>query len=148
MNAYTRNRFATQYAKNFAETSVSEATPHKLVSMLYAALVKNLNLTKAFMAQKKFADKAKVSNKALAILLSLKTGLDMEKGEEVADNLFQLYDYCYRRLVEASAKNDPAMIDELLLHVKGLQEAWDDMPDQIKYAEKHQLETHVSRKSA
>ncbi|WP_319381557.1 flagellar export chaperone FliS [Thiomicrorhabdus sp.] len=148
MNAYTQNRFANQYAKHFAETSVSEATPHQLVAMLYGALIKNLNLTKVFMEQKKFADKSRVSNKALAILLSLKAGLDMEKGAEVADNLFQLYDYCYRRLVEASVKNDQMIINELLEHVKGLREAWEDMPDQIKYAEKRQLEAQLSRKSA
>jgi len=46
MNMALKNKFAQQYANNFIETAVSEATPHKLVEMLYEGAIKHLNLTK------------------------------------------------------------------------------------------------------
>ncbi|QKI89557.1 flagellar export chaperone FliS [Thiomicrorhabdus xiamenensis] len=140
MSYAAQNKMAQQYAKNFVETAVSEATPHKLVDMLYSGAIKNLKLAKLFIEQKQFAKKAEFSNKALAIISSLKDGVDLERGGDVAENLFSLYDYCHRTVFEATAKNDIAKIDEVIEHISGLQGAWQQMPEEIKRASKDQLQ--------
>jgi flagellar protein FliS len=141
MNMAMRNKFVQQYANNYVETAVTEASPHKLVEMLYDGAVKNLTLTKVFIEQKNYEKKSEASNKALAILNTLKAGVEFDKGGEVAVNLYALYDYCYRRTLEASAKNDPSIVEEVLEHIKELREAWMQMPEGIKRASKDQLET-------
>lgn len=138
MNMAMRNKFVQQYANNYVETAVTEATPHKLVEMLYDGAIKNLTLTKVFIEQKNYEKKSEASNKALAIINSLKAGVELDKGE-VAENLYSLYDYCYRKTLEASAKNNPLIVDEVLEHIKGLREAWMQMPENIKRASKEQL---------
>ncbi|WP_373018347.1 flagellar export chaperone FliS [Thiomicrorhabdus sp.] len=140
MNMAMRNKFAQQYANNFVETAVSEATPHKLVEMLYDGALKNLNLTKVFIEQKNYEKKAEFSNKALSIINALRAGVDMEKGRDVAGNLYDLYDYCYRRVLEASTKNDTVIIDEVIEHIKTLSDAWKEMPETIKRSSKEQIE--------
>lgn len=143
MNMAMRNKFVQQYANNYVETAVSEASPHKLVEMLYEGALKNLNLSKVFIEQKNYEKKAEFVNKALAILNSLRAGVDVEKGGEVAENLYGLYDYCYRRTLEASAKNDAEIVIEVIDHIKTLSEAWKAMPEDIKRSSKEQIE-HMS----
>lgn len=141
MNMAMRNKFVQQYASTFIETAVSEATPHKLVEMMYDGAIKNLNLAKVFIEQKNYAKKSEHSNKALSIINSLRDGVDLEKGGEVASNLFTLYDYCYRRIIEASSKNDVSIMAEVLEHIQVLSDAWKGMPENIKRSSKAQIES-------
>ncbi len=140
MNLALKKQFIKQYASNYIETAVSEASPHKLVEMLYAGAIKNMNLAKVFMAQKNFEKKSEHINKALSIINALRAGVELEKGGEVAENLYRVYDYCYRRLLTASSKNDAAAIDEVLGHITGINEAWMEMPENIKRVSKAQID--------
>ena len=140
MNMALRNKFAQQYANNYVETAVSEATPHKLVEMLYEGALKHLNLTKVFIDQKNFEKKSAHVNKALSIMNALRAGVDLEKGKDVGGNLYDLYDYCYRRTFEASSQNDSIIINEVIGLIKGLDEAWKQMPDDIKRVSKDQID--------
>jgi flagellar protein FliS len=140
MTMMMNNNFAQKYANNYVETAVSEATPHKLVDMLYEGAVKNLTLVRVFIEQKNYAKKAEHVNKTLSIISNLRDGLELEKGGEVAQNLYGLYDFAYRRLFEASAKNDVSMVDEVLDVIKPIREAWNEMPDNFKRASKDQLQ--------
>jgi len=140
MNLQRQRQFAQQYANTSVETSVSEATPHKLVEMLYEGVVKNLKLSKIFIDQKNFEKKTEHMNKSLAILLHLREMLDVEKGGEVAENLYALYDYCYRRVLSASIENNNEMVDEVIEHIEGLSSSWKEMPDNFKALSKSQLE--------
>jgi flagellar protein FliS len=77
------------------------------------------------------ADKGRFISWAISIISGLQSSLDMESGGELSRNLDDLYDYMVRRLGEAGAKNDPAILDEvssLLLEVKS---AWDVIPSQL-----------------
>jgi flagellar protein FliS len=139
MNMAMKNKFVQQYASNFVETAVSEASPHKLVEMLYDGAVKNLTLMKVFIEQKNYEKKAEHANKALSIINALRGGVELEKGGDVAQNLYALYDYCYRRTFEASAKNNIEVVEEVLEHIKGLRDAWQQMPDNYKRASREQL---------
>ncbi|CAN8139072.1 flagellar export chaperone FliS [Thiomicrorhabdus sp. 6S2-11] len=140
MTYAAQNKMAQQYAKNFVETAVTEASPHKLVELLYSALLKNLKLAKVFIEQKNYPKKAEFSNKAIAIINELRAGVDLESGGEVAENLYSLYDYCYRTVFMASTQNDVQKIDEVVEHITGLQEAWQQMPEDIKRASKEQIQ--------
>lgn len=140
MNLALRNKFAQQYANNYVETVASEASPHKLVEMLYEGCLKNLNLTKVFIEQKNYQKKSEHANKALAILNALRSGVDIESGKDVGENLYALYDYCYRKVFEASTHNDVETIDEVIEHIRSLDEAWKGMPDNLKKISKEQLE--------
>jgi flagellar protein FliS len=139
MSLAMRNKLAQQYANNYVETSVMEATPYKLVKLLYDAAIKNLGVVKVFVERKEYAKKAEHVNKVISILHGLKAGLDMEAGGEVAENLWALYDYMVRRTFQASAKNDLAMFEEVASLLKELNEAWDQMPADYQNLTQDQL---------
>jgi len=139
MNMALKKQFAQQYASNFVETSASEASPHKLIEMLYEGALKNLNLGKLFIDQKNYEKKSEHLNKALSIIAALKDGLDMSRGE-VSDNLYSLYDYCYRKTFESSSKNDAKLIEEVIDLLKEVSEAWKSMPENMKRVSREQIE--------
>lgn len=139
MNMALKQQFAKQYANTQVETTISEATPHKLVEALYDGLLKNLILTKTFMDQKNFEKKSFHVNKCLSILTALKDGVDAKNGGEIADNFLAIYNYCYRMMVQASTQNDVDKVDEIYRLMKGIAAAWKEMPDNIKRATEDQL---------
>lgn len=141
MNVALKNKFAAQYANNYVETAVTEASPHKLVEMLYEGAIKNLRIAKVFFEQHNFEKKSVHVNKALSIVTALKAGVDIDKGGDVAENLFELYDYCHRGIFKASAENDTAKLDEVVDVLESLEQAWKSMPDQYKKATKEQIDT-------
>ena len=140
MNLAARKQFAQQYANTYVETSISEAGPHKLIEMLYEGALKNMKLAKIFIDQRNFEKKSFHINKSLSILMSLREGVNLDKGGDIAQNLYGLYDYCYRRIVKASIDNDNEIIDEVLAYIKDLSDAWAQMPEQYKKLPKERLD--------
>lgn len=140
MNMATKRQFAQQYAATFLETSLSEASPHKLIAMLYDGVLKNLNLGKLFIEKKDYAKKSEHLNKALAIINALRDGLDMERSKDISDNLYGLYDYCYRKIFESSNKNDAETIQEIIDILKELSQAWKSMPENMKRISRDQMD--------
>ncbi|WEJ63373.1 flagellar export chaperone FliS [Thiomicrorhabdus lithotrophica] len=141
MNQLRQKQFAQKYASNYVETSVSEATPHKLVQMLYEGVIRHLKVSKVFMEQKNYEKKAFHLNKSLSIINGLKTGVDIENAGDVAANIYELYDYCYRTVFSASRDNDLSKIDEILTIFSDLDESWKQMPSEIKQATRSKIKT-------
>lgn len=133
-------QFAQQYANNYVETMVTEAGPHRLIQMLYEGAIKNLNVSKLFIQQKNFEKKSEHINKTLSILLALREGVDLDKGGDVAQNLYSLYDYCYRQVIKSSINDDVAILDEVLGFIKDLHGAWSQMPETYKSLNQAQIE--------
>jgi flagellar protein FliS len=48
----------------------------------------------------------------------------MEKGGEISTNLRSLYNYMYKRLLDANMKKDLKIIDEVSEYIKDLRDTW------------------------
>src|SRR5512135_1441773 len=110
------------------ETTVDTADSHKLISMLYQGALLAIANAKNAMLRKDIPAKGKAITHAIRIIgEGLQASLDKKVGGKLALDLDALYDYMSLRLVEASAKNDTAILDEvsgLLTEIKG---AWDSI---------------------
>jgi flagellar protein FliS len=82
------------------------------------------------LAKKNFEKKGIELSNALAIVGVLKASIDFEQGGEVSQNLNSLYKYCADKLVEASAANDTAMLDEVVKVLLPIKSGWDDIPQE------------------
>lgn len=126
MFAAYRNPAAT-YNQVRVESGVAAARPIDLVVMVYDGAIEVLGKAVAQMKVGDIAAKNQSVSRAIRIIdEGLRAPLDMRAGE-VATNLAALYDYMTRRLLQGSARNDPAMLEEvrnLLLDLKG---AWDEL---------------------
>ncbi|KLV06600.1 flagellar biosynthesis protein FliS [Photobacterium aquae] len=113
---------AYQNAQNNAQAA--SASPHRLIQMLLEGLLDNLSRARGFMERGQIADKGLTISKCLDILNGLSSVLDEEKGGEVTQEMFRLYDYCGRRLFEANINNDVAGIDEVTRLITDILEGW------------------------
>lgn len=114
----TFNRAAQMYQKNAVQT----ASPAKLTFMLYDGAVKFTNIAiEAIEA----GDIEKAHNnivKAQNIIVEFRSTLDMKYP--VAKDFDVVYDYIYRRLVEANMKKDKDILVEALKHIKTMRDTW------------------------
>lgn len=125
--------YATQAYKTVGvNTTVDGASPHKLILMLYDGLIRQLRLAKAHMQNGDLGNKASCVSKAISIIdQGLRASLDDDKGGEIATRLRALYDYAERQLVHANARNDAAVIDEVIALFEPLRAAWHGIGAQV-----------------
>lgn len=141
MNVMMQQKFLNQYQKTSLETGMENATPHKLIAMLYDGVIENIALAKGAMQRKDIPLKAEKLNKAVLIIGSLRSNLDMDNGKEVSENFDGLYSYINRKLLEASSKNDIDALDEVTELVKEIRHTWSLMPDNFKKASRAQIDS-------
>lgn len=114
------NPYVNQYRKNEIET----ATPGKVLILLYDGAIQFLSKARMAIEQ---GDTEKVTPNIFScqkIILEFMNTLDMENGGSLAENLYNLYEYFYRTLVDAGFNHDLKKIDEVLRHLKSLRETW------------------------
>jgi flagellar secretion chaperone FliS len=119
------NYAARAYANVGVNTAVEGASPHKLVLMLYDAVLKEIRVAKQHMQRREIAPKAAAISKAIRLIdQGLRLNLDMQRGGDIAAQLSMLYDYSERRLLHANIHNDPAALDEVNSLIEPLRQAW------------------------
>lgn len=125
-------RSANSYRTVGLETSVSQADPHQLVSLLFDALQQSLLAAKGAILSANIPAKGAAIGRAVRILEEgLKAGLDLERGGELAANLRGLYDFCIVRLTEANLRNDAAILDEVMGLIRPVADGWNEIRGQV-----------------
>ena len=126
-------KIADVYKSTERNALVESEDPHKLVLVMFDALIKSIEIYVENIDVKK-ADlelRSKHFSRALTIIYSLQSSLDFEKGGEIADNLFQTYEFA-RQMVIASIKTmdetGPQRAISLLYEIR---EAWAQMGENL-----------------
>lgn len=117
--------------KKYQQTSISsagEASPYRLVALLFQKLLDNIAVAKGAIAQKDHSKKGAQISNAIAILGVLEGSLDFEQGGEISNNLSSLYTFCSEKLVEASTNNDVELLDEIAQIIIPIKSGWDAIP--------------------
>jgi len=126
------NAKVKNYQKEALKTRVAGADRYEIIQMLMAGAVEKMVFAKVSIEKKQLEAKAEHISKASAILEALRGCLDFEVGGEVTENLYALYSYMIDRLLDASLKNDPEIIDEVMNLLKEIKSAWDAIPVDVR----------------
>ncbi len=128
----------------YKETQVATANQGKLIVMLYDGAIKFLNIAIENMEPKTYDIANNNILKAADIVTELLVSLNMDEGGEVSKNLFNLYMYFKKRLLEANIQKDPEIIREVLKYLKDLRDAW----DKISAKETKSDKANINRKGS
>jgi flagellar protein FliS len=109
--------------------SAEVATPQKIVQLLFGALMKDLHQARGFMERKQRKEKSQCIDKALDIIITLNSSIDMEAGGEMSANLRSLYQYSMQKLIQSNAKDDIAALEEVIALMTDIKSAWDSITD-------------------
>ena len=123
---------ASLYARVGVETGVSAASPHQLVSMLFAGFVDAIAQAKGALQNGQVEAKGIAVGRAARIIdEGLKASLDLSGGGALATDLADLYAYVTLRLTHANLRNDTRALDECLALMQPLREAWASIAPQV-----------------
>ena len=115
---------AVAYRQLGVETAMADATPHKLIAMLFDGADEHIRKSSSAMARADHATKGESLTRAIRILdEGLRASID-DRGGELAANLRDLYTYMIGRLLAASARNDSKPLDEVLELLHKISSAW------------------------
>ena len=103
---------------------IEGASPHELVVILFEEVLKALGAMQAAMEKGDFSRRGQSQSRALAIVHSLDTSLDFEKGGEVARGLAAIYRETNRLILAAGRDNDVASVKQAADMLKEIAEAW------------------------
>jgi flagellar protein FliS len=108
------------------ETQMEDASPHKLVVMLFDGALLSVANAQRFMEHKEIAAKGMAISKAIDIIANgLQASLDIDSGGEIAARLDALYEYMGQRLLHANLRNDLAALQEVSALLQELKSAWE-----------------------
>lgn len=123
---YTNLRNAAHAYTNIGlETGVAAASSHQLIMMLYEGAELSVRLAIRHMGERDLAKKsAAISKASIIILEGLRAALDPQQGGDLALRLDALYEYMSKRLMVAHLNNESAPLEEVLVLLRELHEAW------------------------
>jgi flagellar protein FliS len=111
-------------AQTYLRTKVMTATQEQLQLMLYDGAIRFAEQARTSMGEKNFEETYDLLTRAQRIIVELQCGLKHEKAPELCGKLSSLYNFVYRKLVEANTSHLPAALDEALQILRFQRETW------------------------
>ena len=118
----------------YKEIRINTASQGQLIIMLYNEAVKQLDLAMHLLEMndaKKDPGRIEKISKAVVktqeIISELMVSLDFEQGGDIAKNLFSLYTWFNRELMEANISQDARRISIIRAHIEDLRSAWQEI---------------------
>jgi flagellar protein FliS len=106
----------------YKEKTIESSKPEELTLMLYNGLIKFIVSAKEDIEAKNLESSHNTLIKCQDIVFEFQYSLNMDYP--ISNELMLLYDYMYNRLIEANAKKDTAILDEVLEFATELRDTW------------------------
>jgi flagellar protein FliS len=116
----------------YRQTTVETADRGQLIIMIYDHCIKWCGIAKEALEAGQFARKAEACHKVEAGISELMTSLDMQKGGDVAKNLWRLYDFYSHHIHEGNMKNIAQNFTDVGEMMGQLRESWQKALSQVR----------------
>ena len=111
-------------AAAYRRQSLQGASPIGIIVLLYQGACADLRRAIAAMDEGDVETRTQALNHMLAIIAELKGALNYELGGAVAHQFAHFYALAERDIMDASCRQDPETLRELLAPFQGILEAW------------------------
>ena len=126
-----KRNHVTQAYQNAEMQALQETDdPHKVILTILEALVKSMTIFELNVDLRNGGDnelKSKHFARALTIIYALQSALDFEKGGEISNNLFQLYEFARQQLMADLNKGFANGTPDATRALKEILEAWQSL---------------------
>lgn len=113
-----------QAANNYLKTKVFTATPEQLQMMLYDGAITFCEQAKSAIIEKNFEQSYFLISRVQKILMELTCSLKHDVSPDLCGKLASLYNYAYRKLIEANVAHELPALDEALDILRYQRETW------------------------
>ncbi len=121
----------TNPLREYQKMQLQTSSPEKLVLILYDEAIKCLHQAKIKIEEKNIEESNRLLIKTQKIILELMCSLKLDIGE-ISKRLHSLYDYMYRRLIQANLEKNSHIVEEIILLLKPLKDAWIKAMEEVK----------------
>jgi flagellar protein FliS len=118
-------------AANYLRTKVFTATPEQLQLMLYDGAIRFAEQGKVALVQKNYEASYNALSRAQKIITELQCGLKHDLAPELCGKLSALYNFVFRKLLEANVQHLVESVDEALSILRYQRETWVMLLDQL-----------------
>lgn len=106
---------------------VEEASPHRLIQILYESAISAVAEAKGALARGDVVLRGKQITRAMNILAGLRDSLDHKLETPLPHDLDRLYEYMQGRLQRAHLDAEAELLNEVLELLKTVKSGWDDI---------------------
>jgi len=131
--------------EQYKQVQVKTANKEKLLIMLYQGCIKFLRLAKKSIEEEDIQGANNYIIRSQDIIRELMNTLDMEKGGEVATNLYSLYDFMNRQLIEANVDKDIEKIETVEEMMMELLESWKQIAGGNKQKKEKESKVNIKK---
>jgi flagellar protein FliS len=111
-------------SREYLRNSVLTASPEQLQLMLFDGAIRYATQAREGLERGETRDALKALERAQAVVLELMRGMRRDVQPALVDQLRALYDFIYRRLVDATFLHDLAAVDDALRILRHQRETW------------------------
>lgn len=122
------------YQNTYMQNQVQNASPEKILVMLYDGAIRFVRQGKLAMEEGDKTLKLQKVSRAINILTELSNTLDFENGGDFAVSMDSLYWYMIQELTRSNAKNESDPIDRVEAMLVELRDAWAQAVEQQRGA--------------
>lgn len=120
-----------QAAANYLRTKVLTATPEQLQLMLYDGAIRFTEQARAALQKADYEASYNGISRTQKIITELNGALKHDVAPELCGKLASLYNFVYRKLIEANVEHKVESIDEALSILRYQRETWAMLLDQL-----------------
>ncbi len=118
-------------SQNYLKMRVLTATPEQLQLMLFDGAIRFAEQARIGLEKKEFDTSYAMISKVQKILTELTCGLKHEIAPDLCKKLAGLYNYAYRRLIDANLQHDIPAINDAIDILKYQRETWALLMDKL-----------------
>ena len=110
--------------QKYQENRIEGSSQGEMIILLYEGCIRFMNEAIVFIEENKIQDAHNKIIKAQRIINELMVTLDFEAGGEIAQNLYNLYDFIMNELIKANIKKEKEGLYNSIEVMQELLDAW------------------------
>ncbi len=120
------NASIKQYLNDQIAAKTTSLNPHKIIEEVLIDLKKNME-TLAYSIDNEpviSSIKSQSFSKSLTAIYILQSSLNFEEGEEIAENLYRIYEFCKDGIMKGFTKRDSKLIYDSIPPINEILDGW------------------------
>ena len=115
-----------QYINDEISAKTSSLNPHKIIEEVLIDLKKNMETLAYSLDHEPVVSSIKSNSfsKSLTAIYILQSSLNFEEGKEIAENLYNIYEFCKDGIMKGFTKRDSKMVYDAIPPIDEILDGW------------------------
>ena len=120
------NASMKQYINDEISAKTSSLNPHKIIEEVLVDLRKNMETLAYSLDHEPVVSSIKSNSfsKSLTAIYILQSSLNFEEGKEIAENLYNIYEFCKNGIMKGFTKKDSKLVYDAIPPIDEILDGW------------------------